>query len=287
MKMYKMVSALTAAALIAVGGTISVYADNEITEESIDTVTEEFVEEPAIEDETSISDDSAESEDMDAAMDMFGDLFSEALMNGEWTISEDVSTEESTPDYFSDPYYDTEGNATLIKENDIIYDSEEMQFIAVTTRDGSVFYVLIDYTAESGKDNVYFLNKVDAYDLYALLYAGNEDDENTAVIDPEDAEAAAQAANSNKAKPSTTTVTNQSGTAEGETGTETTTETTETKSNSGMMSSLLLIGVVVVLGVIGFFAFKLLKKPKAAAPADDMYDDEDGDIEFNSEDEEF
>lgn len=44
------------------------------------------------------------------------------------------------------------GNATLIKHEKIIYDSEEMQFIAVTTKDGDVFYILINYSAEGDED---------------------------------------------------------------------------------------------------------------------------------------
>ena len=86
------------------------------------------------------------------------------------------AAEGETHDYYGDDYYDTKGNASLIKEESIIYDYEEMQFIAVTTKDGNVFYVLINYSAESGEDSVYFLNKVDSYDLYSLLYEPDEDD---------------------------------------------------------------------------------------------------------------
>lgn len=77
---------------------------------------------------------------------------------------------ENIPDFFSDDYYDTDGNATLMKSNKIIYNSEEMQFIAVTTKDGHVFYVLINYSADKGEDNVYFLNNVrNTYGHYKLL----------------------------------------------------------------------------------------------------------------------
>lgn len=84
------------------------------------------------------------------------------------TVTEPVTTEittsmTTTTDLSEDiihDYYDTKGNATLIKHEDIIYNSEEMQFIAVTTKDGDVFYILINYSADGDEDNVYFLNKV-------------------------------------------------------------------------------------------------------------------------------
>lgn len=55
------------------------------------------------------------------------------------------------------------GNADLL---DDVSDSEDLQFITVTARDGNVFYFVIDHAAES--ENVYFLNVVDESDLAAL-----------------------------------------------------------------------------------------------------------------------
>lgn len=83
--------------------------------------------------------------------------------------------ENKTPaDYYSDPYYDTDGNASLIdsKAYKVIFSSTELLFTAVTTKDGHVFYIIIDYADEDGEDNVYFLNKVDDFDLYSLLQNG-------------------------------------------------------------------------------------------------------------------
>lgn len=100
--------------------------------------------------------------------------------NTDYDDTDDTDDTDIIPDYYGDEKYDTAGNASLIKEQRIIYDSSEMQFIAVTTKSGHVFYILIDYAAvkaaengeagASAQDTVYFLNKVDDYDLYSLLY---------------------------------------------------------------------------------------------------------------------
>ena len=85
-------------------------------------------------------------------------------------IMDELADSKGTPDYENDPYYDTDGNATLIKSEKIVYNSEEMQFIAVTTKDGHVFYVLINYSAENDEDQVFFLNNVrNTYGHYKLL----------------------------------------------------------------------------------------------------------------------
>ncbi len=289
MRVSKILTSLTAFLLLTSVSAISVYADNEdvipaeteisdeIIEENTDTAVEETSENP----EAEKSETQASDEEIDAAMGLFGDLFSEALMNGEWTVSDD-NEEETVPDYYGDDYYDTEGNASLVKENNIIHESEEMQFISVTTRDGSVFYVLIDYTAET--DNVYFLNKVDAYDLYALLYAVEDEEDGRIKVDPEQAEAAAEAANSGKVM-ATTATTNEN--TEETTSTETTAVSQAAKSSNknGLMTSGLLIVIVVAIGAIGFFAFKILFKPKSKTSPADEYDEDD--ITINEDDEIF
>lgn len=86
------------------------------------------------------------------------------------SVSPDTYAEEEINKYFSDSNYDTDGNATLIKKEKVIYDSEEMQFIAVTTKDGSVFYVLINYSAAGDEDNVFFLNKVRRIYRHCLVF---------------------------------------------------------------------------------------------------------------------
>lgn len=91
-------------------------------------------------------------------------------------------TAPTTYDYYGDPQYDTDGNASLVSNKQVIYSSAQLQFISVTTRDGHVFYIIIDYTDTDG-DNVYFLNKVDDFDMYRLLYAGSNEEEDTNVVE--------------------------------------------------------------------------------------------------------
>ena len=141
-------------------------ADNNSSEESSEA--EETTQQTAAEDsssETDVTTVSSFSEE-DFSMEDFMRVMAQLAENGNGT----VTANESSPDYYGDPYYDTDGNATLIKSEQIIYNTEEMQFIAVTTKDGHVFYVLINYTAENGQDNVYFLNNVrNTYGHYKLL----------------------------------------------------------------------------------------------------------------------
>ena len=187
---------------------------------------------------------------------------------------------EFTVDYEDDPYYDTDGNATLIKSEKIVYNSEEMQFIAITTKDGHVFYVLINYSAENDEDQVFFLNKVDDYDLYALLYAGEESDEEENIT-PEQAFEAAQAANGRVQVDSATDVT------ETEDSTDETSEGEQVTAQPNNMNSIyLLLGTVVLIGAgaAGFFFMKKKNGGKTAVK-ETIEDEDEDDITFPDDEE--
>lgn len=186
-------------------------------------------------------------------------------------------TDDSEHDYYADDYYDTDGNATLIKHEKIIYDSEEMQFIAVTTKDGDVFYILINYSAEGDEDNVFFLNKVDDFDLYSLLYAGNEGEEDK---DP-----------AKQAKKYADAATNGGVSSENSDNAEETTAETENseeisakKQASPMNSNMLILVGVGALAVVGGAVFVLKsgkfgkKKNVKAEDFDEDYDDDYGSV---------
>ena len=239
--------------------------------DSSETETEENAESTEVTAETS-----SVSEDMNTVgvdMEQFMEIMGQLAGNGTGTITI-TPDDNSTPDYYGDPYYDTDGNATLIKSEQIIYNTEEMQFIAVTIKDGHVFYVLINYTAANGEDNVYFLNKVDDYDLYALLYAGAEDDDEKNKITPEQAAQAAEKANG-RVKPDSDTDTAETAETD-ESGEDTTEEIAPQQNNVNMNSVYLVFGAIALIGIgaAGFFLMKKKNGGKPAVQEESDYDDE-------------
>lgn len=232
----RMISAVMAAFMLAaasVGG-ITVSA-----EEGTAETTETTASEPA--DES--SDD----------MEKFREVMSELA---------EAETTDVIPDYDGDPYYDTDGNATLIKSEQIIYNTEEMQFIAVTTKDGHVFYVLINYTAGNG-----------------------EDDDEKDKITPEQAAQEAEKANGRVQSGDSNDVDYAEDTAEdGEESSESAAQAKSVPMNKNSM--ILVFGVVAMIGV-GAAGFFLMKKKKGgnktAVQFEPEYDD-DTEITEESED---
>lgn len=276
-KWKKIIGTLMAGSMI-LGGAMSVTASAEdglgFEDNAANQNVQEAVE-PAVEQETlpAVQDDNSE-QTTEHTVDI-ANLFRNKT-------SETTTTDVSEIDYYGDDYYDTDGNATLIKQEKIIYDSEEMQFIAVTTKDGSVFYVLINYSAEGNEDNVYFLNKVDDYDLYALLYQDDEDSQNT---NPDSA-AAEAASNANKANGNK----GKNNVNEATTTTDSAVQQTSSKNQSNGSKTLMITGVgVAVLAAAGFIFYKMKNgKSKKKSNSDDFdgFEDDFDDITTESEDEE-
>ena len=275
----RMLSAVMAAFMLAtasVGGITASAAEKATAAE--DTAETTAVDEDSSADTTETTADTAESsdtvetssvsEDNTDDMEKFREVMSDLAEAG---------TTEVAPDYYGDDYYDTDGNATLIKSERIVYNSEEMQFIAVTTKDGHVFYVLINYSAENAEDQVFFLNKVDDYDLYALLYAGAEDDDEKKKITPEQAAQAAEKVNGRVQSGDGADTADTEETAEdGENATDSAAQAKPVPMNKNSM--MLVLGAVALIGVGGAGFFLMKKKnggnSKTAMQDEPEYDDD-------------
>lgn len=249
----KIVSVITAAMLFAMSGSVIAFA-----EETSAAVTETATD---IQTTSEITETTKKSTTATKTEEIVDEIFDRANDDNK---------------YYTDDYYDTEGNATLIKEEQVIYESEEMQFIAVTTKSGDVFYILINYSAASDENNVYFLNKVDSLDLYSLLYMTDEEKESG--IDPENVQKAEDAVLGHTSSETVETATDE--TAESDENTQ----ETVTKQSGGMNTTLLLgIGIIALIA-IGFVGFKMFGKKPVKKNISDDFDEQDED-DANEDDE--
>lgn len=169
-----------------------------------------------------------------------------------------TSSEESSSPESSDLNYlfsdNTSGDADLIASQEVIADDGKFQFLAVTTRDKDVFYIIIDKM--KAEDNVYFLNEVDTYDLQKLMSKNSDDSEN------------------NDIEYNTSSDKSESSEEPGEES-----QSSDETSDNGL-TNILLVGGVIILGVIGFVIFKIKKggfgkKKEVVVPFDDFEEDEE------------
>ena len=173
-------------------------------------------------------------------------------------ISTEQPTKTKTAYSFSD---NTLGNSDLTASQEVITENSQYQFIAVKTRSGDIFYVIIDRLKT--EDNVYFLNEVDTYDINLLL-SNNEN------IPSEFAESISATENPTLSATENTPVT--------------------TQNQNSSSDTFLLFGGIGVVGVIGFIlvryrdkVFGKSDKQKQDTITDDEFYEDDNEINEDEE----
>jgi hypothetical protein len=155
----------------------------------------------------------------------------------------------------------------------------EFTFISVTTKARNVFYILIDHRIpaddENGEANVYFLTKVNEYDLLSLLYVPAED------APPPPVHPALTQDTQNSVSPDI-----QSGDIP-----DRLRETPNRASFNffGIPPFIVVIVGIILVGLMGFGVYMYMngrkKNPKVSALEDDDIDDDDSDKTWDDDDE--
>lgn len=156
-----------------------------------------------------------------------------------------------------------EGNATIIE--DVSADVVDRQFIAIQSKNGNTFYIVIDKDSK-GKENVYFMNLVDEYDMMAFA---EDFPEGVTIETP----------NSEQTEPVTdaegNVIERPDDTSEGE---KNDTPKKNEGEGGGNNTLLILVGVLALAGGGAFYYFKVYKaKPKA--PKQSLYDEDEEEYE--------
>ncbi len=156
-----------------------------------------------------------------------------------------------------------EGNATVIE--DVSADVVDRQFIAIQSKNGNTFYIVIDKDSK-GKENVYFMNLVDEYDMMAFA----EDFPEGVTVETPDSEQVEPVTDADG-----NVIENPDDTSEGEKDDKTEKNEGEGGGNNTL---LILVGVLALAGGGAFYYFKVYKaKPKA--PKQSLYDEDEEEYE--------
>lgn len=162
-------------------------------------------------------------------------------------------TATPTPDPTIEPGapFGEDGNLIV---RDLLYDKHtNKQFITVETRNGKIFYIVIDYDKPIDEDleqyHTYFLNMVDERDLLDIIEEEDLPDESAPAVTPEPSPAPSPEPSPGPAA-----------------------EETEPQNNTGGIVAVLLIVAVIAAGVFCFFKFR---KPKQSVKGKSDLDDYD------------
>lgn len=239
------------------------------------------------------------NESLDSASDVSDEEISEPRVSENPQLKAELQNDELYEylmKYLNDPEnFKTDGSGVLISESvfdpptsntsgtsnsnttvlpKISADGDKVMY-TVATRDGSIFYIVIDKSG--GTENVYFLNTVDLVDLASAIKQNKTESD---VYTEQEADVIAKAGEETAANNNDESNSGNNDSKPSKNSAETN-SSTEKKSD---MTLYIVIGIVAVV-VIGIAAYKKIgpgKKNKA--PAFDEYDEPEEDEEEYSED---